>query len=163
MARPAGADSNPIDILRFYAEAGVDLALEEAPVDRFALSRAQAEAVAQRQEAAKQRRAEPAAPAPQRPAPPPAARTEPPTLTVPSDAAIMAAREAAATAETLDALRATLESFEGCNLRFTATNLVFSDGNPEARVMFVGRSAGHGRGPAGAPLRWPLRPACSTA
>jgi DNA polymerase len=54
----------------------------------------------------------------------------------------MAAREAAATAESLDALRATLAAFEGCNLRFTATNLVFGDGNPQARVMFVGEAPG---------------------
>ena len=54
----------------------------------------------------------------------------------------MAAREAAATAETLDALRATLAAFEGCNLRHTATNLVFADGNPAARVMFVGEAPG---------------------
>jgi len=149
MARPA----DPLDILRFYAEAGVDLALEEEPVDRFALSREQADEAARRQEAAKQQRAEPQASAPQlaaarrtapqRPTPPPAARpAEPASLTVPSDAAVMAAREAAATAETLDALRETLENFEGCNLRFTATNLVFADGNPEAQVMFVGEAPG---------------------
>jgi uracil-DNA glycosylase family 4 len=54
----------------------------------------------------------------------------------------MAAREAAATAATLTELRATLERFEGCNLRFTATNLVFADGNPQARVMFVGEAPG---------------------
>jgi DNA polymerase len=54
----------------------------------------------------------------------------------------MAARQAAATAETLDALRATLAGFEGCNLRLTATNLVFADGNPEARVMFAGEAPG---------------------
>jgi DNA polymerase len=54
----------------------------------------------------------------------------------------MAAREAAATASSLDELRQTLASFEGCNLRFTATNLVFADGNPEARVMFVGEAPG---------------------
>src|SRR5262249_27794149 len=34
------------------------------------------------------------------------------------------------------------ESFEGCNLRFTATNLVFADGNPQARIMFVGEAPG---------------------
>jgi DNA polymerase len=54
----------------------------------------------------------------------------------------MAAREAAASAETLQDLRATLASFEGCNLRLTATNLVFADGNPEARVMLVGEAPG---------------------
>ncbi len=142
MAHPGGADSDPIEILRFYAEAGVDLALEEAPVDRFALSRAQAEAAARRKEVTQAPARPPAAPARAAPPPPAAPRAEMPNLTVPSDAAIMAAREAAATAETLDALRATLEGFEGCNLRFTATNLVFADGNPEARVMFVGEAPG---------------------
>jgi DNA polymerase len=54
----------------------------------------------------------------------------------------MAAREAAASAATLADLRATLETFEGCNLRLTATKLVFGDGNPAARVMFVGEAPG---------------------
>ncbi len=131
------------DVLRFYAEAGIDVALSEVPIDRFALSRAQAEAIAVAREAAAQRRSEPIREAAPRAAPqPPAPRPEPPALAVPSEAAVMAAREAAASAESLDALRATLESFEGCNLRFTATNLVFSDGNPEARVMFVGEAPG---------------------
>jgi DNA polymerase len=141
-------DLDPTDLLRFYAEAGVDAALQEAPVDRFAESRAMAEET-QTRRAANVARAEveqgparretpsrPASPAP-RPEPLPA-----PALTVPSDAAIMAAREAAATCETLDDLRATLAGFEGCNLRHTATNLVFADGNPQARVMFVGEAPG---------------------
>ncbi len=140
----------PADLLRFYLEAGIDVALAEAPVDRFALSRAQAEDMARRKDAAERRGSEPTrsgarAPsaAPARGAPPP---TSPPSaspnLAVPSEAAVMAAREAAVTAETLDELRATLASFEGCNLRLTATNLVFADGNPEARVMFVGEAPG---------------------
>jgi DNA polymerase len=54
----------------------------------------------------------------------------------------MAAREAASGAQTLDELAATLAAFEGCNLRNTATNLVFADGNPEARIMFVGEAPG---------------------
>src|SRR6202035_3021778 len=58
------------------------------------------------------------------------------------DAAIMAAREAARSAISLDALRAMLESFEGCGLRFTAKRLVFADGNPKAKVMFVGEAPG---------------------
>ena len=75
----------------------------------------------------------------------------------------MAAREAAKTAETLEALRATLATFEGCNLRFTATNLVFADGNPQGARDVRRRGAGAGGGPAGPALRRPLRPACSTA
>ena len=55
----------------------------------------------------------------------------------------MAAREAATSAATLDELRGLLEGFDGCALRATATHLVFADGNPQARVMFVGEAPGH--------------------
>ena len=60
----------------------------------------------------------------------------------PPEAAIAIAREAARTAPTLEALRALLENFEGCALRNTATRLVFADGNPQARIMFVGEAPG---------------------
>ena len=140
----SGGQSEAIEaLLRFYAEAGVDVALSEAPVDRFALSRRLAEEAARAREAERQLSQEKAradaipAEHEKRASPAPAAR-----LTIPSEAAIMAAREAAATAPTLDALRAALAAFEGCNLRFTATNLVFADGNPAARVMFVGEAPG---------------------
>ncbi len=140
----SGGQTEAIEaLLRFYAEAGVDVALSEQPVDRFALSRQLAEGAARAREADRQlarekARADAIRPEDERQAPPaPAAR-----LTIPSEAAIMAAREAAATAPTLDALRATLATFEGCNLRYTATNLVFADGNPAARVMFVGEAPG---------------------
>ena len=68
------------------------------------------------------------------------------------DAAIMAAREAARTAANLDELRALLENFEGCSLRNTATQLVFADGNPEGRVMFVGEAPGHEEDISGRPF-----------
>lgn len=48
----------------------------------------------------------------------------------------------AAGAETLEALRATIAEFDGISLRDTATNLVFSDGNPRASVMVVGEAPG---------------------
>ena len=35
-----------------------------------------------------------------------------------------------------------LEKFDGCALKFTATRLVFADGNPQARIMFVGEAPG---------------------
>jgi DNA polymerase len=126
------------DLLRFYEEAGVDVALSEESVDRFAQSRSIAEEAARRREVASR----PPPPRESAPAAPPPPRPAAPSLTVPSDAAIMAAREAAATCETLDDLRATLAGFEGCNLRHTATNLVFADGSPQARVMFVGEAPG---------------------
>ena len=55
----------------------------------------------------------------------------------------MAAREAAKSAQTLDELRGLLERFDGCALRATATQLVFADGNPQGRVMFVGEAPGY--------------------
>ena len=58
------------------------------------------------------------------------------------EAAISSAREAARTAPSLEALRAMLENFEGCALKNTATRLVFADGNPQARIMFVGEAPG---------------------
>ena len=145
-------------LLTFYADCGVDAVLSEEPVDRFAQSDAIAKETERRREAAMSGRASkassaemtpasaPPPPEPLRPEPPRAAPAAPSlaaqNLTAPSDAVAMDAREAAASAETLDALRATLAGFEGCNLRRTATNLVFADGNPEARIMFVGEAPG---------------------
>jgi uracil-DNA glycosylase len=144
MAGGGISGSELADILRFYTENGVDAALSEEPVDWFALSRAMADRAAAAREAVSAPM--PAARAPLLAMPAPAAMerspSAQPSLAVPSEAAVMAAREAAATADTLEALRATLATFEGCNLRHTATNLVFADGNPEARVMLVGEAPG---------------------
>ncbi len=52
------------------------------------------------------------------------------------------ARDLAAQATTLEALRDALAEYDGCALKQTATNLVFADGNPEARVMIVGEAPG---------------------
>lgn len=44
--------------------------------------------------------------------------------------------------QTLDDLRHALQEFNDCPLKFTATNLVFSDGNPNAKVMVIGEAPG---------------------
>jgi uracil-DNA glycosylase len=122
-------------LLAFYLEAGVDCALTEEPVNRLA----DPDIVPAAREAASATplRAVPAAiPAA---AAIPAPRGE---ATVAPEAAILSAREAARTAPSLEALRALLEKFDGCALKFTATRLVFADGNPQARVMFVGEAPG---------------------
>jgi DNA polymerase len=64
----------------------------------------------------------------------------------------MAAREAAKSAQNLEELRALLEGFDGCMLRSTATRLVFADGTPQARVMFVGEAPGRDEDIAGIPF-----------
>jgi DNA polymerase len=91
-----------------------------------------------------------AKPAPRRAAPsalregPPPAFQAPVVQTIATDdaEAINRAREIAARAATLDELRAAVAGFDGCSLRNTAKNLVFADGDPQARVMFVGEAPG---------------------
>jgi uracil-DNA glycosylase family 4 len=121
-------------LLAFYLEAGVDCALTDTPANRLAdpdviVSRPPTEA---------------APPSPVRtiPAPPAAVAPARGEAAVAPEAAITSAREAARTAPTLEALRALLEQFDGCALKHTATRLVFADGNPLARVMFVGEAPG---------------------
>lgn len=57
-------------------------------------------------------------------------------------AAVLSAREAARAAPDLAALKEALARFDGVSLSKTATNLVFADGNPQARVMLVGEAPG---------------------
>jgi DNA polymerase len=150
-------------LLAFYVEAGVDAVLDDAPINRFTAEASQPR--------------NPQAPADgltfSSPEAPPKTRSQlnspgygapnlpnsrqplhreaqhaPPT----PDAAIMAAREAARGAASLDALRSMLERFEGCGLRLTAKRLVFADGNPLAKVMFVGEAPGRDEDIAGLPF-----------
>lgn len=55
-------------------------------------------------------------------------------------------------AQTLDELRAELTVFEGCALKATAMNLVFSDGNPASPVMFIGEAPGEEEDRQGKPF-----------
>jgi uracil-DNA glycosylase len=121
-------------LLAFYLEAGVDCALSEEPVDRLSDPQSEPRAATNPSgEAGAARTLPPAvvtvAAAAAKPLPPP-------------EAAVTSAREAARTAASLDELRALLETFDGCALRATATRLVFADGNPKARIMFVGEAPG---------------------
>jgi uracil-DNA glycosylase family 4 len=133
-------------LLRWYNDIGVDLALDDHPHDRFGELEVKPAAVAR-----------PAAEQPPRdlrtfgaaraPAIPPAAIS-----TLSSEAVVLSAREAAQRAETLEELRQALDSFDGCALRKTATQLVFADGNPQARLMLVGEAPGAEEDRAGKPF-----------
>ncbi len=122
---------DPVAALRWLVEAGADEAIGEEPVDRYALS------------------ARPAAP---KPAPVPAApvvRPAPSAAPLPGSpgltrgtAALQSARTLAAAARSVAELAEALAAFDGCPLKRTATNLVFADGNPEARVMLIGEAPG---------------------
>lgn len=126
----------PAQILAFYLESGVDCAIEESAVDRLG---ADTEAELSVAPAPARDITEPRKALPFRDEK--AGPREGAPIRAPEIAAA-AARDAAKTAPTLEALRGLMQSFEGCALRTTATRLVFADGNPQARVMFVGEAPG---------------------
>jgi DNA polymerase len=68
------------------------------------------------------------------------------------DVAVADARTRAREAKSLDELKAILETYEGVPLKKTATRLVFADGNPAARVMFVGEAPGKDEDREGLPF-----------
>ncbi len=148
------------ELLAFYAEAGVDEALVDEPINRLESGRGDAGRQAVE-------RAEPrAAPAARRTgmaeaAPPsvlgaaqpgPAALAARAPVAVPDEGQIAAARARAASASTLEDLRAQMAEFDGCNLKFTAKNLVFADGNPRAELMLVGEAPGRDEDLEGLPF-----------
>jgi DNA polymerase len=117
--------------LRLQLEWGADEALAEAPVDRLS--------------------GRPAA-TPARPV-----AVAAPALPVLSGPATPVARaqQLAAAANTREELRAAVAAFDGCPLKATATNLVFSDGNPDAGLMLVGEGPGAEEDRAGLPFVGP--------
>lgn len=129
--------------LRWLMDMGADETISDVPIDRFATA---AVPVA----AAPAPRARDAAPTP-RPSP---ARPLPsaPSTTLPQGDAAASAREIAATCDTLPALRAALQSFEGCSLKKTATQLVFADGAPDAPLMLIGEAPGRDEDIKGLPF-----------
>jgi len=137
------------ELIAFYLDAGADALLGEVPVDRMA-DENPSPPIASPSPA--QRDAMPAA-LPRKGAAPAEGKTFYQSAAPPSpEAAVMAAREAAKSAGTLEELRALLDAFEGCALRATATRLVFADGNPQSRVMFVGEAPGYDEDIVGRPF-----------
>jgi len=146
------------EILAFYQEAGVDAVVGETPVDRLADPPPELPRPAQPKPAqpkpAQPKPAASVAAASRAPFPSDSAgaghRASAPPAT--PEIAVMAAREAARTAASLDDLRTILDRFEGCALRMTATQLAFARGTPQARVMFVGEAPGYEEDKSGLPF-----------
>ncbi len=130
-------------LLRWYADMGVDIAIDAMPHDRFAEIPASGEGALDARQ-----------PAPEPPSSAEAGRRvmreAPPALT--AGAIEAAALDSAATAQNLDDLRDSLSRFEGCGLKATATRLVFGDGNPNAEIMFVGEAPGADEDRQGVPF-----------
>lgn len=143
-------------VLRFYAQAGIDCALSETPIDRFALGDPPAESLRQTERVPAQPTLRSPSADPQQRRQPEAQRGRAPSsreqaLSDPTSA-VAAAVAAAARAQTLDELRAELAAFEGCDLRLTASACVFGSGDPNAAIMFVGDAVSEAEDIAGEPL-----------
>ena len=125
--------------LAWQIELGVDECIAEAPLNRFdEVARAPAKPPAPR-----------SAPTP---LPTATKKAAPPPAEDDLSAAVTEAQRLAAAANTLDELRAAMEGFDGCPLKRGARNTVFADGNPAARVMFIGEAPGRDEDRQGKPF-----------
>jgi len=149
MPSPTDAQTDLIAYLDFHVEAGADAALDEQPHDRFNEADAPAPSLRAPRRAAPRAVEQPVSPVANTLVPPPgsappaaAPRTFGRAASAQPDEAASDARARARQAKSLDELERILADFDACPLRFTAKNLVFADGNPEARVMFLGEAPG---------------------
>lgn len=109
--------------LEWQLAMGVDEAILDAPVDRYKAPEPPVKA----------------------PAPPPVVQTE-------EVDAVAVSQAAASGATDLAALRAALEAYELCELKRGARQVVFSDGQPNARVMIIGEAPGRDEDIQGKPF-----------
>ncbi|WP_299281065.1 uracil-DNA glycosylase [uncultured Tateyamaria sp.] len=114
--------------LAWQIELGVDECIADAPLDRYDVPAAAA-----------------------KPAVPAVAPLSAPVVVEGPDP-VAAAQAAADAAQDLDGLRAALATYEHCELKLGARNLVFADGTPGARVMIVGEAPGRDEDREGRPF-----------
>ncbi|MEM8921170.1 MAG: uracil-DNA glycosylase, partial [Pseudomonadota bacterium] len=62
------------------------------------------------------------------------------------------AKRVASAADSLAALKSAVEAFDGCDLKLSARNTVFADGQPDADIMIVGEAPGRDEDAAGLPF-----------
>ncbi|MFO0990643.1 MAG: uracil-DNA glycosylase [Hyphomicrobiales bacterium] len=118
--------------LLWLVEMGADEIIGESPVNRLATAgeapRAQPAARLEVSENRPIRAAAPISPAQPKPS---------------ASDSVQDARAIAAACSSLAELAAALAQFDACPLRKTATNLCFSDGNPDAHVLVIGEAPGN--------------------
>lgn len=123
-AAPQKFLDNPALWLEWHIEAGADEVLQETPRNWLAAPQEIAKTGAVENKSNKQ--------------------PQPLTASLPlgTAEACLAAAKLARSATTLEELRAAIAGFEGLAIRKTATNMVFAEGNPKARVMMIGEAPG---------------------
>ena len=121
-------------LLRWYVDQGIDEAIGEDAIDRFAAPAPQPTPLPVPQRA-------PAAPTPIRPAPAAVAAPRGP-VPIESPQLVEDARALAQRCNSVEELEAAVRAFEGCALKRTAKNTVFADGVAGSPVMVVGEAPG---------------------
>jgi uracil-DNA glycosylase family 4 len=134
--------------LQWHIDLGADEAMQDIPFDRTALppefangAVAALEALSAKTGAALQ-------------AVPSLAAMPAPELLGTADAKVEAVR-IARDCQTLEELQAAIAAFEGLAIKKTATNMVFAEGNPKARVMLIGEAPGAEEDRQGRPFSGP--------
>ena len=117
-------------VLQWYLDAGVDEFVSTETTDRYVLPPIQEKSAPEPPAAA--------SPPRQKPAQQPAVSA----LSGGTESAIRSAVSLAEAAKNIDELRDAVAAFDGCALQKTATNLVFCDGDPNARVLLIGEAPG---------------------
>ena len=110
-------------LLRWYLDAGVDETISNVPQNRF-------NKLALKKEPALQKKT---------------SNTTPPMVQqgpAVAETLLHDACEIAAAASSTEALNKALLDYDGCALKKTATNLVFGDGNPKAKIVLIGEGPG---------------------
>ncbi len=129
---PENAQRALLALLDWHVESGVDLALDDAPHDRYADSRTAAAPMVEAPAA--QREAPAVAPAPD-------IRPRIPSIAAPEDAA-RAAEAAAANSHTIEELAAAMKEFPHAPFRDMAQHFLFSAGAPGVRLMVFDAAPG---------------------
>jgi uracil-DNA glycosylase family 4 len=127
--------SSVLELLRWHVSIGVDEAIGDAPVDRFSSAEVATASVLPSNAVKKQS----------------LLASYPPA----NDELVKLATDLASQARDVFLLLNALESFEGCGLKKTATNLVFFEGNPLAKVMLIGEAPGAQEDRRGTPFAGP--------
>jgi len=133
-------------LLKWYRAAGVDVGVVDNPVNRFVAPASQADLVSGAQAGNISKSSIARSGANSRaysPDTPPAGNACGPGASangLANDAG--EAAELAAKANSLDDLREALAAYEGCSLKNRARQLVFEDGNRQAKIMLVGEAPG---------------------
>jgi len=127
-------DQSPIsagELLAWYADAGVDVCLQDEPQNHFNAPAPQSKTHTSEKPAPQKSQKDKGASSSTQ-------EMRPEIATIPDAAAIQSATDLAASSQNIEDLKNKLEEFEGCNLRFNARSTVFAEGDPSSDLMIIG-------------------------